>query len=499
MHAPGNKLRRRLGWLCAGLLLGVSGIFLLRGPLTHAAITAGLQRIGAGDIKLDVSRSTPWLVELENLAFKIKAQSFAASRLTMERAHWWQPTLGSVRIEGVKVPVTIDGSDANPFAWASYAGEQPSVGGGVMVPLEKLSIDGQLILKVTGHEQPLTLKFTAQPEGHDSWTGALHATGSGLVLKAEASYNLETKHAAFHTTALEVELKPWQDIVQQLVVLPLGPWTMEGRLTGSIKGSYAKSQLAMDGRIRFEQGQLMNADDSIGVSGIESDFEFTDLIHLQSNPGMLRVRELRTGRLVANDLESELTFLSAEEIAVNQLTLKILGGTMAAEPFRQVLGKQELEVVVSADNLDVEKILALTEAVPAKASGRVDGRFPVRLDEHGLRIGTGWLELKKGVYAEVQLQADGLLTGGMSPKKAGFGLMKQIETGLMQLKLGALRMDIRPPDAPRGQTARLHLEGDPVDRSLKAPPVVLDVNVNGPLEQLLNFGFKNKISFEVAK
>ena len=499
MRAPGNKLRRRLGWLCAGLLLGVLGIFFLRGPLTHAAITAGLQRIGAGEIKLDVTHSTPWLVELENLAFKIKAQSFAASRVTMERAHWWLPTLGEVRIEGLMLPVTIDGSDANPFAWASFAGEQPASGGGsVALPMEKLSIDGQVFVKVTGHEQPVAFKFVAQPDSSHAWTGALQATGAGLVLNAEASYELKSKRAAFHTTTFAVEMKHWQDVVQQLVVLPLGPWTMEGRFTGAINGSYAEKKLAMGGRIRFEKGQLKNGDDSIGLSGIESDVEFTDLIHMQSNPGTLRLRELRTGKLVANDLDSELTFLSAEQIAVNRLTLKILGGTMTAEPFRQQLGKRELDAVVSVDGLDVEKIMAMSKDVPAKASGRVDGRLPIRLDEHGLRLGTGWLQLKKGVYAEMQLSAEGLITSGMSPKSAGYVVMKRVESGLLRLKLGALRLDVRPPDAQRGQTARLHLEGDPVDPSIKAP-VILDLNVNGPLEQLLNFGLKDNISFGTGK
>ena len=171
---------------------------------------------------------------------------------------------------------------------------------------------------------------------------------------------------------------------------------------------------------------------------------------------------------------------------------------MSAEPFRQMLGKQELEAVVVVENLDVEKIMAMSKDVPAKASGRVDGRLPMRIDEHGLRLGTGWLQLKKGVYAEMQLSAEGLLTGGMSPKSTSYVVMKRVESGLLRLKLGALRLDVRPPDAQRGQTARLHLEGDPVDSSVKAP-VILDLNVNGPLEQLLNFGLKDNVSFGAGK
>ena len=490
-------LRRKLGVLGAGLLLGLLGIFLVRAPLTHAAVTAGLQRAGAGDITMAVAHSTPWLLQLENLAFKIKTQSFAANRVTMERAHWWQPTLGAVRIEGMKLPLTLDGSDKNPNAWVSYSGE-PSDGGGIAVPLETLSIDGQLIVRTSGHEQPLEVKFFAQPAGRDNWSGTLQATGPGLVLHAEASYDLGTLRSAFHTTALSVEWKPWQEAIQRLVVIPMGPWTIDGRLSGNVNGTYADQKVAMNGRLRLSQGSLKNGDGTVSAGGIESDFEFTDLSHFQSNPGTLRIRELRAGTMVANELEADLAFLSAEHLAIHRLTLKTLGGSLSAEPFSLALEKQELEAVVLADGLEVEKIMALTKDLPASASGRVDGRLPLRLDEHGLRLGTGWLELKKGVYAEMQLHADGILTSGMSPKSSSYVVMKRVESGLLRLKLGALRLDVRPPDAQRGQTARLHFEGEPVDPSVKAP-VILDVNVNGPLEQLLNFGLKGNVSFGVGK
>ena len=54
--------------------MGLLTIYFMRGPLTHAAVTSGLQRAGAGDIKVEVAHATPWSVQLDNLAFKIKAQ-----------------------------------------------------------------------------------------------------------------------------------------------------------------------------------------------------------------------------------------------------------------------------------------------------------------------------------------------------------------------------------------------------------------------------------------
>ena len=138
--------------------------------------------------------------------------------------------------------------------------------------------------------------------------------------------------------------------------------------------------------------------------------------------------------------------------------------------------------------------MALTRDLPAKAVGRVDGRFPLRLDDSGVRLGTGWLQLKPGVHAEIQFNATGLLTGGAAPSSPSYAVLKKVESGLLKLKVSELRLDIRPPNAPAGRTARLHLAGAPVDPDVKAP-VILDLNVNGPLEKLINLGLDSRLSF----
>ena len=82
----------------------------------------------------------------------------------------------------------------------------------------------------------------------------------------------------------------------------------------------------------------------------------------------------------------------------------------------------------------------------------------------------------------------------MAPNSAQFAVMKKIESGLLRLKLSTLRLDIRPPNVPPGRTAVIRVVGEPVDPEVKAP-VTLDVNVNAPLEQLLNFGLDRRLSF----
>ena len=120
--------------------------------------------------------------------------------------------------------------------------------------------------------------------------------------------------------------------------------------------------------------------------------------------------------------------------------------------------------------------------------------LPLRIDAAGLRLGTGWLQLKPGVHAEIQFNTSGLLTRGVSPGNPSYAVLKKVESGLLKLKINELRLDIRPPNAPPGRSAQLHIAGEPVDPDVKAP-VVLDLNVNGPLEQLINLGLDSRVSF----
>jgi hypothetical protein len=495
MSLSAAKIGRKLLWLAVGCLLVLLAAVLLRTPLTGAAIKSGLHRVGAEDVSFDVVRAAPWDIALEHLAFRLDEQPFTAQRISFYRPHWWRSSLGAVRIEGAQIPVNIARLGRHLRAPASSPGEAPAAGGAPsQIPAEEISIDGKLTLLLPGDEQPLAVKFEARPAGNDTWSGSVKATGSGLALDATAAYEPTAGRLDFRVTTVALDLKIWQTFIREVVALPGGTWGLAGQLTGRAAGTYADGKLAAGGHAALRNGHLELKEKRFVADGVEADFDFTDLVPVHSKPGTLWVRELHVGDFAANHAAFEVAFESADYAVVSRAELHTLGGRVAAEPFKLALGRPELDATVLMDDLDVAQILALAKDVPAEASGRVDGRVSVRLDATGLRLGTGWLELKKGVRAEVRLRAAGLLTGGMKPGGAGYSVMKRIEDGLLQLHVGELRLDVRSPDAPAGQSARLHLTGEPVDPSVKAP-VTLDVNVNGPIEQLINFGLNENVSF----
>lgn len=497
MSAPAPR-RRLWPWVVAVLGVGLLTLVFARRPLAAAVLNTSLRLAGAGDVRFAVTEASPWEVEVQDLSLSFRTQRFAADRVRIERASWWQPSLGAVRVAGARVPLTLDGSDTNPWAWATYSGS----GGGAVspaaalaVPADEVTVDGVLAVQVAGQkEQEVRVQFAARLEDDRSWSGRFTAEATGFKAEAEGTLDPATLAARFHVRHAELDLARWQGYIQQLVVLPAGRWDLGGLLSGTAEGGYAGGKLTAHATVSLRDGMLGYPPRSLVATGVSADFTITDLDRFITAPGLVRIAELKAGEIRATALELELAFDTAERIAVSRATIEAFGGRLAAEPFKVFPRSDELEATLLVDGMDVKQVLALVKDAPAKAQGRVDGRVPIRIDAGGLRFGTGWLELKRGVHAEVQFNASGLLTRGVAPNDLRYPTLQRIEAGLLRLKLNELRLDLRPPGGPPGRSATIRLAGEPVDPTVKAP-VNLDLNINGPLEKLLNLGLDSRVSF----
>lgn len=487
--------KRRLLLAAAVLFLAALAVGIVaRLSLAGMVIDAALRKAGATDVRFQVAHATPWRLVVEDLAFLVRLRPFAAREVTLERAHWWTPSLGKVRVAQARVELRGEElAGKPPAAAAGPAGGMPRL------PVEEISVDGLLVLRAAeAPDQSLTVRIDAKPAGGSAWAGHTEVTAPGLAVKGEATYDLANGDLAFNLPEIAVDLKTWQDFLTRLATVPTGDIVAEGKLRGSAEGRLSAGKFFASGKVSLREGRGESKAQAITAEGIEADLEFTDLVNVVTKPGTMRIAELRAGQLVLREMRWEFSLAGTDRIDVAHVSLQTLGGRVSAEPFRFFPSKGELDAVLLVDNVSVEEVMALTKDLPAKARGRVNGRVPVAIAGNGLRFGSGWLELKPGVKAEIQFNSQGLLTGGATPGTPAFAVLQRVETGLLKLQVNELRLEIRPPNAPEGRTAQLHLAGEPLDKSVKAP-VTLDLNVNGPLEKLLNMGLDSRLSFGTGK
>jgi hypothetical protein len=483
---PSSSTKFRLALLVLVLASIGASVALARWTLLPWAVDAALKAGGASEVSFDLERATPWRLQIDDLAFRLDAARVAARRASLERRHWWTPSLGRLKVETASVE--LDLAQTAPAATAPGKAAEPAAP--PRLPIEEISVDGQLTLRSGDATGPtLAVDFEARPSAQGDWSGAIRVRAPGLTLAVEAGYGLALAEASFRTTDLQLDLeaaRPWLDLW-----LPpeVGAWEFAGRLTGSVSGRYRADALDATGAVRLRDGRLANAADAIAADGLELDVATFDLGAQQARDVAVRARSVTAGKVILGDVKAGIAAITAKQIDVTSLSAKALGGQLHVEPFQYRPSAPAVDVVVQVENIRAEQVLALTQDLPAQASGPLSGRLPLRYDAGTLRLGTGWLGLAAGQSLEVQLQAEGMLTAGTSPQNTNFAVLKQIEDGLLKLKVTELRLEVRPPGAPANRTAQLHLVGAPVDPRVKAP-VTLDLNVNGPIESLLNLGLK---------
>lgn len=486
-----SSLRFRLLLLLAVLAVTtVAGLAAARWAALPWALGAALKAGGATEVSFDVTKVSPWRVEVDDLAFRLDAVRFAAGRTSFERAHWWSPSLGRISVQTARVDLDVDQVAAGKTDTAP-ANAEPAAP--ARLPLDGISFDGQVTVRAGGKlEQMLTVRFDVRPENSGDWRGEATVIAPGLDLALAASYAPVTAQAEFQTTALHVDLQPWRAWLEHWAPLPSGPWDFTGKVSGTVKGSYREGKWGGVGGFQLRDARLANPGLAVTAEGVEADVAALDLALMQASGVAVRAKAANAGSVTMTDLHAELASATAERVEVSVLSVRTLGGTMQVEPFVYRFSDPAIEAVVRAEAIRAEQVLALTQNLPASATGALSGRLPLRYEGGNLMLGTGWLGLTEGQGFEIQFHAEGLLTAGASPKSANYAVLKQVEDGLLKLKVTELRLDVRPPNAPPNRTAQLRISGEPVDPRVKAP-VTLDLNVNGPIESLLNLGLKGGI------
>jgi hypothetical protein len=476
--SPTPKLRRLL-WLAAAALVLGGAFVAIRYWLGGYAVRSVLRLAGASEIRYAAIRATPWHVEVDGLEFRVLTQSFAARRVIVDREHWWMASLGHVRIEGARVPVVIDGSDLDPLNWSAYENGAPE--GGVDLPFVSVDLDGQLVVSMASlPDVPLEVKLEGRPKGGASWIGSLLVTGPGLRLAGAGSLLRAGQELEFQVLSAELDLAAWSRQLQRLVPLPGAPWQVAGKLTGVGEGRVTAKRFAATARVSLRDGHFKVGTQDIAGGGIEADLEFSDLWKYRTKSAELRMADFRVGRLALRDVTVDFGLWGAKTVIINAARGSALGGTVTADGFRYYLDQRDVGLTVHVQDIDPAQLLTLAPAVPARLPGRIGGTLPLHVHGEGVRMQTGFLALQVADQPDLALNAVAVVRSGAVMDAATLKVLKAAGTEPLHLKLGELRLDIRPRDAPFGSSARVRVAGE-----TEGGAVAFDYNVNGAIERYL--------------
>jgi hypothetical protein len=172
----------------------------------------------------------------------------------------------------------------------------------------------------------------------------------------------------------------------------------------------------------------------------------------------------------------------------------LLGGRVWTAPFFWDWRAGTGTIPLVFEELDLAGLAEHIPSLRGVIEGRLSGHLPLARDGKRWRARHGLLELSPGFPARLEYPANGLLTAGVDPDSARYQQLLVVEEGLKHLALEVLRLELYNPKTP-DTALSVRLEG--VSTSPKAVvPVILNLHVNGEVDQLLRLMESEEFEFE---
>lgn len=469
-----------------------------------AAGITDLAQYGAATGKLDLSAKGLSLGDVLQ-----KADAAAALRLTLD------PATRQISLSAdPKVPLTLkmhrkdgDWSLAAPDIAADYKQQQNTLAlrwAGASAGLPQLNVtdlqgdvtlgladpiaaEGKITAVLASPQKPalftplkaeLQLASLSSQQGATGVTATLTGQDGALMVKANGRYDAAAQSATFQAELVPVDMKPgvWQ-LSDFFPVSENYVTDVSGRIGARARGSWAKGRLSASGGILVK-----------GVNATYSGFPVSDIntvVHFDSLvPPSFQKQTISVGAFTAGlPLQNGVIVASLDKKGVARLDdgrMSMAGGQVFVTPFSLDLDKRQADIVLNAANLDLAQLFAIAPMEGLSATGKVEGRLPLKLDGDKITLVDGLLKSQgEGV---IKYSPRTLPTFLADDTNAGIVTLR---TALANFNYSSLQMGLSG-DLLKEQKIALTVEGKNPD-FYSGHPVKLNLNVEGPLQNILKY------------
>jgi hypothetical protein len=378
-----------------------------------------------------------------------------------------------------------------PWAGAAWAGVAE-------VPLPVPPLDGSFSAEIAPLLFPgaptTRVEVTARTSAAGVRELVFHVRADGLTLDGDATLGAGGE-GEWRLKQGVVDLAVWSGpAISRLA--SAGAGAARGRLRITAAGSWRGGVWGGAAEFALEQGGYENPGKKLSLSGVSARVRIPDLRNWRSEPG--QVLEWEGGRFDALAVGAGRVRFRLEDNAVHieEAAVAVLGGELSVVRASVAFNAASYSLAARMSGVQLAELLPFLPPLLASARGRLDGRISLRSDADGVRIDSGHLALRAGETAELRfLPTPGVISGQLPQ------LVRQYYPGLLQLESGGsplraerLEVVMNASGDETGRTAVVSLEGGPSDPALRAP-VVIQVNVRGPLDQVVAFGTHSRLRF----
>jgi hypothetical protein len=361
---------------------------------------------------------------------------------------------------------------------------------------------------------PLTWTLGAPKASDGRQTATFSLSGQDIELRA--SIHADEKSGVIHwrIETGRLVLGPWINALAARYAPALASTSATGEVT--ISGDGHLEGFKPVGRFSLACANALVSDASQGwtLEGVSLAGDFSlgaDFAIASAGPLELGIRTITTSRLGARAFSMTARLENFTSLAVETARIEIAGGEVDSTPFTLPLSPLSIQTRVRIKRIGLQDFAQLIPSGLAEARGRLDGELVLGWDQaDGLRLGIGHLSLDEFEPTIFRLAASpGFLTSHIPvrlsflPGRIGEWLsfrnnayddMSDIEMGRTELAVKSLRVALTPDGDAAGRSARVFIDASPVQKNGSVKQIVFNINVAGPLSQLLNIGMNEDFS-----
>ena len=395
------------------------------------------------------------------------------------------------------------------FALAAW----PSVEGEVAGELKLFDRSPEFVL-------PWKLAFSKGEGGEQAFTCKI-ATSSTQLL-ASGRMNLATGDGFWRIEEARVDVAIWLALVAPQLGSVLSGATAQGTFTVSGEGTLHEGKAVGRLVIEWRDGVLVHAEQGWKLEGIAFKGEFVvDLESLQvvsAKPFELKIGTITHPRFGARNLSLLAVLTERRSLQISAAQVEVAGGDMVADPSEWPLVPLAVDINLHIHRVGLQDIVFLVPAAGlADARGRIDGVVRVKWNaEQSLHFGLGDLAVSNDEPAVVRLTPSlGLLTGKLPQyfdllpswtgplarwtrqKNPAYKNMQNIELGKEELQVKTLTIHLTPEGDTLGRSATVRFVAEPTEQGSAVKQVTFDINVAGPLNEVLKLGIEQGFSVDM--
>lgn len=306
-----------------------------------------------------------------------------------------------------------------------------------------------------GRSLSLTMDHTSKlfPGLHVLIDGALNRSGGTLAFTVPA-----------YTLPSDMEIDRFWPRAANMV--------LGGRLEASGRLKTDRATLSGSAQVSFDEGYLKDTSQKLDLEGIRMEVHFDNLPGMDSAPRQtLAVRRVRIGNLDAEDLRIDFQIERPQTLFIEKAAIQWCNGTVNTGALRITPGRDDYELTLFCDRLDLAMVLKQLGAAEASGEGAVNGRIPLHWADGGLTFDKGFLYSTPGKSGTIRLGGTRRLLSGLPP---GTPQHTQLDIATEALKDYTYKW------------ARLYLESE--DRDL-----LLKLQFDGKPNHLLPFAYDTEM------